>query len=134
LLGSGEFGDATVIADLEAGIGTLMRLGERQVDAVLVVVEPTPKSVEVGMRAVDLARERSVTRVIVVANRLRDDADLQAVKDVLGDREMIVIPEDPVIARADREGVAPIDIDPTSPGVAAIVKLAERLAGAPVAA
>jgi hypothetical protein len=39
-----------------------------------------------------------------------------------------------VIAAADREGIAPIDVDPSSPGVAAIVKLAERLAGKPVAA
>jgi len=45
-----------------------------------------------------------------------------------------VIPEDPVIAAADRDGTAPIDLDPDSPGVAAIIKLADRLAGAPVPA
>jgi len=53
---------------------------------------------------------------------------------VLGDRELIIIPEDPVIAAADREGTAPIDLDADAPGVAAIVALADRLSGTPVAA
>ncbi len=41
-----------VVADFEAGVGTLTRLSEQRVDTVVVVVEPTPKSVEVGQRAV----------------------------------------------------------------------------------
>jgi hypothetical protein len=53
---------------------------------------------------------------------------------VLGDRELFVIPEDPVIAAADRDGSAPIDADPDAPGVAAIVQLAERITGSPVPA
>ena len=39
-----------------------------------------------------------------------------------------------MIAQADRDGLAPIDLDCDAPGVAAIVRLAERLAGAGVAA
>ena len=53
---------------------------------------------------------------------------------MIGDLEVIVIPEDQTIAEADRDGTAAIDLDPDSPGVAALVRLAERLAGAPVAA
>lgn len=45
-----------------------------------------------------------------------------------------MIPEDPMIARADRDGLAPIDLDEDSPGVTALVALADRLAGAPVPA
>ncbi len=51
MLSSVDFGDTIVLADCEAGIGTLTRLGETPVDVVLVVVEPTPKSLEVGARA-----------------------------------------------------------------------------------
>jgi len=72
--------------------------------------------------------------VIVLANRVRDEADLDAIRQVIPDHELIVIPEDPTIARADRDGVAPIDLDPYSPGVTALVALADRLAGAPVPA
>ena len=127
-----EDGHRTVICDLEAGIGTITRLAPGNTDVVLVVANPTAKALEVARRALEIAGDLS--EVIVLANRVRDDADLEAIRAVLGDRDMIVIPEDPVIAEADREGVAPIDMDPSSPGVAAIVGLAERLAGARVVA
>jgi len=127
LLGSVDFPDDVVVADFEAGVGTLTRLSEQRVDTVLVVVEPTPKSVEVGMRAVDLARERSVTRVIVVANRLRDNADLELIKSAFPDCEVVGVPDDPKIVEADRKGVAPIDLAPDAPAVLALVGLAESL-------
>ena len=121
-----------VICDLEAGIGTVSRMSAGNADVVVVVANPTAKALEVARRAIDIASD--VAEVVVLANRVRSDEDLQAIKDVVGDHELIVIPEDPVIAAADRDGVAPIDLDPDSPGVAAIIKLADRLAGAPVPA
>ncbi len=124
--------ERTVICDLEAGVGTLTRMGREDADVVLVVANPTAKALEVARRAIEIADE--LGELIILANRVRDDADLEAIKQVLGDREMVIIPEDSVIAAADRDGSAPIDLDPSSPGVAAIVRLADRLAGAPVAA
>jgi hypothetical protein len=38
------------------------------------------------------------------------------------------VPDDPAIARADAEGLAPIDLDAGSPGVRAIVAISERFA------
>ncbi|HEV2723757.1 MAG TPA: AAA family ATPase [Thermoleophilaceae bacterium] len=121
-----------VICDLEAGIGTVSRMSAGNADVVVVVANPTAKALEVARRAIEIASD--VAEVVVLANRVRSDEDLKAITDVVGDRELIVIPEDPVIAAADRDGVAPIDLDPESPGVAAIIKLADRLAGAPVPA
>ncbi len=125
-----DFDDEMVVADFEAGVGTLTRLSDQRVDTVLVVVEPTPKSVEVGMRAVDLARERSVTRVIVVANRLRDDADLETVRSAFPGCEVVGVPDDPKIVEADRKGVAPIDLAPDAPAVVALIGLARNLVNA----
>ncbi len=119
--------DQTVVADLEAGIGTLTRLAEKTVDAVLIVVEPTPKSLEVGARAAALAAEKSLGRVIVVANRVRDEKDLATMRATFGDVEMISVPDDPAIAAADREGVAPLDASPDAPAVRALVALGESL-------
>jgi len=130
LLGSVEFTDDVVVADFEAGVGTLTRLSDQRVDTVLVVVEPTPKSVEVGMRAVELARERAVTRVIVVANRLRDDDDLAVVRSAFPGCEVVGVPDDPKIVEADRKGIAPIDLAPDAPAVRALARLAESLAPA----
>ncbi len=121
-----------VICDLEAGLGTVLRIEAEKTDLMLVVTEPTAKSLEVARRATEAAEQRA--EVIVIANRVRDHDDLDAVRAVLGDRELLVIPEDPAIARADRDGLAPIDLDEDSPGVSALVALVDRLAGAPVPA
>ena len=127
-----EHGERTVVCDLEAGLGTLERLEPGQADVVLVVANPTAKSLEVARRAVELAS--GLAEIVVIANRVGDDSDLDLMREVLGDRELIVIPEDPVIVAADREGTAPIDLDADAPGVAAIVALADRLSGALAAA
>ena len=127
-----EHGERTVVCDLEAGLSTLEKLEPGHADVVLVVANPTAKSLEVARRAIELAA--GVAEVIVVANRVRDDSDIELMREVLGDHELVVIPEDAVIADADRDGLAPIDLDAEAPGVAAIVRLAERLAGAPVSA
>jgi CO dehydrogenase maturation factor len=129
LLGSAEFDEQdTVIADFEAGVGTLTRLEEQKVDTVLVVVEATPKSIEVGLRAAELAREKLLQRVVIIANRLRGDHDLQTIKAAFPDLEVVAVPEDPKIREADRYGVAPIDHAPDAPAVRALVGLAEQLA------
>ena len=127
-----EGGGRTVLGDLEAGIGVLARMGTRSLDVVLVVANPTSKSIDVARRLVELATGRA--EVIVVANRVAGDDDVARMREAFGDRELVVVPEDPVIAEADREGSAPIDADPDAPGVAAVVRLAERLSGAPVPA
>ncbi len=127
-----EAGERTVICDLEAGLGTVLRMAPGNADVVLVVANPAAKALEVARRAVAIAADK--TEVIVLANRVRDDEDLAAIRAAIPDRELIVIPEDATIVRADHDGVAPIDLDPYSPGVAALVALADRLAGAPITA
>lgn len=127
-----EDGDRTVICDLEAGLGTLSRLQPGNADVVLVVANPSAKALEVARRAVEIAADK--TELIVLANRVRDDRDLETIREVIPDRELIVIPEDPSIAMADRDGLAPIDLDPDSPGVLALAALVDRIAGAPVPA
>jgi len=121
----------TVLGDLEAGIGVLTRMEIGSLDVVLVVANPTPKSIEVARRAAETAVAREI-RVLVVANRVANDEDLEEIRDVLGEYEMAIVPEDPAIARADAEGRAPIDVDDTSPGVRAIIEISERLVALPV--
>jgi CO dehydrogenase maturation factor len=128
LLGSVDFNEEdVVVADFEAGVGTLTRLGEEHVDTVVIVVEATPKSLEVGARAAALAAERTVGRIVVVANRIRHDADLQTVKDAFPGMEVVGVPHDMKIVEADRKGIAPIDLDPDAPAVKALVALASTL-------
>ena len=121
----------TVVGDLEAGVGVLSRMENGSLDVVLVVANPTPKSIEVARRAAEAAVAREI-RVLVVANRVADDEDLATITSVLGEHDMVIVPEDPVIARADADGLAPIDLDDASPGVRAIIEISERLVVQPV--
>ncbi|MEL7155018.1 MAG: hypothetical protein AAFN30_00310 [Actinomycetota bacterium] len=116
-----------IVADLEAGIGTLTRLEDDAVDATVVVVEPTPRSVDVATRAVAVATDRRQGRIIIAANKINDADDERRVREAFGDHEFLIVPVDPVVDRADREGVSPIDIDASSPAVSAIGSLAQRL-------
>ncbi len=120
--------DETVIADFEAGVGTLTRLGEQRVDTVLVVVEATPKSIEVGLRAVELAKERKLNEVVIIANRVRGEEDIERIRSAFPGVDVVPVPEDPAIREADRRGIAPIDHAPDAPAVRALVSLAEQLA------
>lgn len=122
-----ESGDRVVIADMEAGAGVLTRMAEGSLDLALLVTNPTPKSIEVARRATAIITERKVGPLLVVANKVHDDADLQLIRDAVGDTEIIVVPNDDSVSRADVEGVSPVDLDPNSPAVLAIAKLAERI-------
>jgi CO dehydrogenase maturation factor len=127
LLSELESDGKIIIGDLEAGIGTVLRLQEGQADVVVIVAQPTAKSLNIARRAVEMAADKAA-RTIVVANRVRDDEDLAVIRAAVGDCEMIIVPDDEAIAQADREGRAAIDVDPDSPGVRAIIELADRLA------
>ncbi len=113
---------------MEAGLGTVSRIAPWQIDLVLVVAEPTAKGIEVARRAAQIAAARA--RVIVVANRIREPGDLEAIEAALGEYELVPVPEEPAITQADRDGVAPIDLEPCAAGVRALTELASRVASA----
>ena len=128
MLGELEANGRAVVFDMEAGIGTLLRMNAGDADVVLVVAEPTAKSIEIARRMAEIGAGRG--RVIVVANKVRDDDDVQAIRGGVGEYELVAVPEDPAVAGADEAGVAPIDAAPDAPGVRALVTLAETIAAA----
>jgi CO dehydrogenase maturation factor len=127
LLGSVDFSGQMVVADLEAGVGTLTRLGDAGVDVVLIVVEPTPKSVEVGCRAAALVADKELGRALVVASRVRNDDDLAMITKAFPDHQVVPIPDDPAIVAADRYGTAPLDSAPDAPAVLALAALVDEI-------
>ena len=127
LLGSVNDDSTTVVADLEAGIGTLTRLAGESVDATVVVVEPTLRSIDVAHRAVAVAEEQRQGRVVVVANKVSDDDDRARIRDAFGDRPLVMVPDDPAVDAADRIGVSPVDHEPGAPAVAALEGLVDLL-------
>ena len=117
-----------MIADLEAGIGTLTRLEEARVDVTVVVVEPTPRSIDVAARALAVAAERRQGRVVAVANKVTGDDDRQRIADAMGDCEVVAVPLDAAVEEADRDGVSPLNRSPAAPAVVALEALADLIA------
>lgn len=113
---------------MEAGIGTLARMGDGALDVVLLVVNPSEKSIEVARRAREIILSRKIAgNSLVVANRLRDGTDLELLREALASAEMVAVPEDPEVRHADIRGMSPVDSVPTPPAVEAIGVLGRSL-------
>lgn len=121
-----ESSDTIVIADLEAGIGSLTRMAQPHVDQVIVVCEPTVKSIQAASRAVEQA-ERLGVPVVIAANRVTTHADEVLIADAFPGLALVAIPDDERIVDSDRLGVAPIDHAPNCPAVRAIYGMVAAL-------
>ena len=110
-----------MVCDLEAGVGTLLRVEPGQIDLVLVVAEPSAKGVEVARRAAEIAASRA--RVIVLANKVSGHDASEEIRSRLPGYELIPVPHDEAVHRAEREGRAPIDVDADAPAVKAVAGL-----------
>jgi CO dehydrogenase maturation factor len=118
------------ILDTEASPEHLSRGTARYADALYAVVEPWFKSMETGRRMSMLAKDLGVPRVGVVANKIRDDGELAAVREFAAQHALDVVgvvPYDDALPAAERAGVAPLDHAPDAPAVTAIRGLAETL-------
>lgn len=135
LLGQLAGREVDVVADFEAGLGTVLRLAGRradagvdaEVDAVVVVVEPTAMSIEVGRRAVEAVQAAGLGRLVVAANRVRDEADARRLREAFPGLPVVEVPDDPAIGAAERQGRSPLDTAPDAPAVIALVRLAGAL-------
>lgn len=126
----GETGGRDVVLDLEAGLEHLSRGTPRYVDTMVAVVEPYFRSLEAGRRVVDLARELQVPEIRTVANKVRNEADADAVRAFCEAHGMDIagwVPYDDRLLEAERAGEAPMDYDQDSPAVEAIRGLAAIL-------
>src|SRR5215208_2321159 len=118
------------ILDTEASPEHLSRGTARYADAMLAVVEPYYKSLEAGRRMAALAQDLGLDRVALVANKIRDDRDLAAVREFAAQHELElagVVPYDEAMPAAERAGAAPLDFAPDSEAVAAIGDLARKV-------
>ena len=120
------------ILDTEASPEHLSRGTARYADAMLIVVEPYFKSLETGRRMAALGKDLGLEHVAVVANKVRDERDLEAVRQFAGRHGLDVagvVPFDPSFQAAERAEQAPLDFAPDAPAIAAIDELARAWGG-----
>jgi CO dehydrogenase maturation factor len=123
-------GDVCIL-DTEASPEHLSRGTARYADAMFAVVEPYYKSLETGRRMAALAQDLGLERVELIANKIRDDHELAAVREFADQHGLAiagVIPFDEAMQAAERARAAPLDYAPDAPAVAAIAALAEEIA------
>ena len=125
-----EADEDVCILDTEASPEHLSRGTARYADAMLAVVEPYFKSLETGRRMAVLANDLGLERVALVANKIRDEHELGAVKEFAAQHGLEVagvVPFDQRMPEAERAQAAPLDFDPDAPAVLAIGDLARGL-------
>ena len=114
--------DVTIL-DTEASPEQFSRGTTQHADGVLTVVEPYYKSMETGRRMAALALDLGIPEIGIVANKVRDEHELEAVQefaDANGLRIAGVVPFDGNMQEAERERQSPFDFNAEAPAVSAI--------------
>ncbi|MEN6342727.1 MAG: ArsA-related P-loop ATPase [Methanospirillum sp.] len=102
-----------VVLDLEAGLEHLGRGTAASVDLLLVLIDGSAASCGVAGRIRDLARELGIPRLALVGSRLAGDEAVEAARACANRLDLpllALLPDDPDIARAGREG-GPVPTD-----------------------
>ena len=121
--------DEVVLMDMYAGVEHLGRATSDAVDAMVVVVEPTARSLATAEQIRSMAEDLKLPRLYLVGSKIQGDSDRTFIAEnspklpILG-----YLPDDPGVRQADRDGVAVFDAVPKL--AAAAEAIAEKL-GAP---
>ncbi|MBA2347336.1 MAG: AAA family ATPase [Solirubrobacterales bacterium] len=120
------------ILDTEASPEHLSRGTAIYADALLAVVEPYFKSLETGRRMAVLAQDLGLERVALIANKVRDEREEEAVRTFAAKHEIEfggLVPFDDCFIAAERVSQAPLDHSPDAPAILAIDVIAQHWAG-----
>lgn len=118
-----------VVGDLPGGTRQAFTGWGNWANTVVVVVEPTAKSLLSGRRLARMADLDPETpkRVVAVASKVREPDDVDMIAKGTGLEVVGSVPWDEALAEAERRQLAPIDFAPDSPAVRAVESLVERL-------
>jgi CO dehydrogenase maturation factor len=100
------------------------------VDALLIIVEPYYRALELGRRLAELGQELGIPKVWWIANKLRASEEERLIRAYADAHELTLaatLPFDEAVSRAEREGRALIQIAPDAPFLSAMAGCADRL-------
>jgi len=104
-----------VIMDMEAGIEHLGRATAQSVDRLIIVVEPGKRSIEAAQKIKELAVDIKLTKIALIANKVRGNEDLQFITDAAAGFDILgFFPFDDSIMQADMKRVPPWELSPSS--------------------
>ena len=99
-----------LLVDMYAGVEHLGRATVDFVDAMLVVVEPTRRSLGTAAQIKQLANDIGLTRLLAVGNKIRDEKETRFLTEELPGMPLLgCLPMDLRVQEADRLGAAVFD-------------------------
>ncbi len=118
--------DDVLLFDMYAGVEHLGRATVDFVDTMLVVVEPTRRSLATANQIKKLAEDIGLTRVWLVGNRIRNDEDVAFLERERGELPLLGnLPDDPGVIEADRAGTSAFAVAPSLKQ--AVAEIADQL-------
>lgn len=101
-----------VVVDMDAGLEHLGRGTAKNVDNLIVVVEPGIQSLKTAQKIKLLANEIGLEKISIVVNKIREEQDLRLVKENLRDLPILgQISFSEKILLAEKKGASPYDLD-----------------------
>src|SRR3972149_5645052 len=105
--------DEMVLLDMYAGVEPLGRATADAVDAMLIVVEPTARSLATAAQIKKLAQDIKLPNLFIVGSKVAGDQDKEFItKGAPGLEVLGFIPDDPRVREADRQGISRHDMAP----------------------
>lgn len=126
----GEQPNTLVVVDLEASPEHVSRGTARFADLLVLVTEPYYRSLEATRRLADLAAELPSTRTVVVLNKVRSAADVEAITEFCARHGLAPIgtlPFSDAVVEADRLAQPLLDADGDGPAVAAAAAVLDTM-------
>ncbi|MFX1572568.1 MAG: AAA family ATPase [Promethearchaeota archaeon] len=122
--------DEVIIVDFEAGLEHLGRGTAKGIDVMLVITEPSQKSLDLCAKIINLSKKLGIINIFLIANKVFDESQLEIINQRVqkwGVPLYHTIPFDSEIGIADLKGESPIDFNPDSKGLGSIKSLYSKL-------
>jgi len=122
--------DEFVVMDMEAGVEHLGRGTAKHMDTMLVVSDPSFKSLETAKRICELATEMGIKKVFLIGNKVASVRESALIERFTVRNKILLlglIPYDKTITKADMRGETPLKYFSASEGVVSIQKMGETL-------
>jgi CO dehydrogenase maturation factor len=105
--------DDVVVMDMEAGLEHLGRGTASMMDRFIVVIEPGARSIQTYAKVKKLAADLGITKVDVVANKIRDAEDEAFIRQNIPPEALLgFMHYNAEVIDADRRGLSPYDVSP----------------------
>ena len=118
--------DDVVVMDMEAGLEHLGRGTASMMDQFITVIEPGARSIQTYGKVRQLAVDLGITKVNVVANKVRNEDDERFIREHIPEENLLgFIHYNEGIIDADRKGLSPYDVSASA--VEEIKKIKARI-------